>query len=767
MSNGGAQHWSHQFIDSSGNPYSGVKVYHTAAGTDTLKNVWTDEGKVTPAANPVVGDSSGTVSFYADGDYKFVIKDTADVTLYTWDNIKITSDTATLWEGNVGTAYPSVTANNLWQQFLLKDASNNLLGLGINTGTEFVPFTPGVWSNDSDASAVANKTMILSSTVTLTANTIIPASVSIMPINPGVIVSNGFTLTINGPVVGNPMHQWLSGFTYGWNTPNEVIFGPNSVEIINVNWYGAKGDGVTDDTTAIRLAFASVGDMNTTYPKKLLFPSGRYRITKPIYIGKWIGGTSFTWAGESVTWNGGLGWTKSGLTVIGSQDPLYNATEIFADYSTSYPMFVLLGSRNVTFTDMRIRGNGGSAKASEGIFLAGHGQGFTLRNSRVSGCMRALRLGNNYNWPEDPIAFTGIDWMVEFPILEHAELEGETASLSVETAQTIHFTCYTSQFEATSALGYGIFLNAGRITLIEPLFIGSQNIDIYADGNHGTIWTKVYGGHTESTGTGIRYQDDRAAGAGNTRWEASFINFNGGSIILKACYNLILYGGDVVNVDLYSYEDTVKRHTSIKSLTIGGKIGNVSSTASAVKDIVEVEACKFDGGGSITSPFNTYFGSHCLNILNYNTYVGPSFTADILAINSYGLSLSSKEATGGSHVTMGAYTDRPNSLYGIQGGLACMVDAYRENGVEKAATTTVSKLTLDPSNLIFYKATGQTINQAISPWVMTFNTEIRSGSSSPAGVVTPNFIGEEYLHTTGNHWYKAHGLTDNDWTALN
>src|SRR3990172_1861227 len=241
MSNGGAQHYSKQFIDSSGNPYSGVKVYHTATGTDTLKNVWTDEGKVTPAANPVVGDSSGMVSFYADGDYKFVIKDGNKVTLYTWDNIKITSDTATLWEGNVGTAYPSVTANNLWQQFLLKDASNNLLGIGINTGTEFVPFTPGVWSNDSDASAVANKTMILSSTVTLTANTVIPASVSIMPINPGVIVSNGYTLTINGPVVGNPMHQWLSGFTAG-----EVTFGslsaPSPVTIVYPEWWGAKND---------------------------------------------------------------------------------------------------------------------------------------------------------------------------------------------------------------------------------------------------------------------------------------------------------------------------------------------------------------------------------------------------------------------------------------------------------------------------------------------------------------------------------------------
>src|SRR3989304_1118388 len=291
MSSGGAQFWSHQFIDGSGNPYSGVKVYHTAAGTDTLKNVWTDEGKVTPAANPVVGDSRGVVSFYADGDYKFVIKDADDVILYTWHNIKITSDTATLWEGNVGTAYPSVTANNLWQQFLLKDASNNFLGLALNTGTEFVPFTPGIWSNDSDASAVANKTMILSSTVTLTANTVIPASVSIMPINPGVIVSNGYTLTINGPVVGNPMHQWLSGFASG-----DVTFGVGTIDWAYAEWWGAVAVGYSttanDCATAIQWAISSGADVKLLKGKygfgsalsmgkdgQTLFGSGRYLLT--------------------------------------------------------------------------------------------------------------------------------------------------------------------------------------------------------------------------------------------------------------------------------------------------------------------------------------------------------------------------------------------------------------------------------------------------------------------------------------------------------
>ena len=285
MSNGGAQHWSHQFIDSSGNPYSGVKVYHTAAGTDTLKNVWTDEGKVTPAANPVVGDSRGVVSFYADGDYKFVIKDANDVILYTWDNIKITSDTATLWEGNVGTAYPSVTANNLWQQFLLKDASNNFLGLGINTGTEFVPFTPGVWSNDSDASAVANKTMILSSTVTLTANTVIPASVSIMPINPGVIVSNGYTLTINGPVVGDPRHQWLSGFAAG-----EILFTARGLPFkIHPIWFGMKGDFVTTGTVnnvAWGILMGALISDSAAFPVIEFEPQGLYKWTNTMLINK-------------------------------------------------------------------------------------------------------------------------------------------------------------------------------------------------------------------------------------------------------------------------------------------------------------------------------------------------------------------------------------------------------------------------------------------------------------------------------------------------
>lgn len=259
MSNGGAQFWSYQFIDSNGNPYSGVKVYHTAAGTDTLKTVWTDEGKTTAAANPVVGDSRGMVSFYADGDYKLVIKDSAGVTLYTWDNVKITSDTATMWEGNANTAYPAASTSNRWQQFLKHDASYNMLALGINTGTAFKDITLGIYAHlftsFTDAvTAAAGKTLIIMESISLPSGAIsISANVSIMFLQSGSITKGSATsLTITDPIVGNPMHQLFYGFAAG-----EVTFAGMGRCMVFPEWFGATGAAV-DETTELQSAISSI-----------------------------------------------------------------------------------------------------------------------------------------------------------------------------------------------------------------------------------------------------------------------------------------------------------------------------------------------------------------------------------------------------------------------------------------------------------------------------------------------------------------------------
>jgi hypothetical protein len=62
---------------------------------------------------------------------------------------------------------------------------------------------------------------------------------------------------------------------------------------VNVLWFGAKGDGVTDDTTAIQAAATAAAG------KRLLFPSGTYKITAPVGLSS--NTEVFLYAGAIVT----------------------------------------------------------------------------------------------------------------------------------------------------------------------------------------------------------------------------------------------------------------------------------------------------------------------------------------------------------------------------------------------------------------------------------------------------------------------------------
>lgn len=142
MSDGGAQ-WKAfgPFFDSNGARYTGIKVDVLDAGTTNNKTYWEDEDKTTAGAHPLVdSDGDGIVGAFFDGDYRFRVKDSSGVALdvaIDWDNVKVTSDTSTMWEGNFGTSYPSATAANKWQMFALVDGSDNILQIGISDGATF------------------------------------------------------------------------------------------------------------------------------------------------------------------------------------------------------------------------------------------------------------------------------------------------------------------------------------------------------------------------------------------------------------------------------------------------------------------------------------------------------------------------------------------------------------------------------------------------------------------------------------------------------
>lgn len=80
-----------QFFADDGSFLNAGKVYFYVAGTTTAQDTYTDQGGGTPNANPVILNSRGEASIWLDESlsYKVVVKTSADVTIWTEDNVRI------------------------------------------------------------------------------------------------------------------------------------------------------------------------------------------------------------------------------------------------------------------------------------------------------------------------------------------------------------------------------------------------------------------------------------------------------------------------------------------------------------------------------------------------------------------------------------------------------------------------------------------------------------------------------------------------------
>lgn len=93
--------------NTNGQALSGGKIYTYIAGTTTNKTTWSDFAETTPHANPIILDAYGRKQVFADGLYKFVVKDANDVTLYTFDNIYFANYNGVLTYAGATTGSPN------------------------------------------------------------------------------------------------------------------------------------------------------------------------------------------------------------------------------------------------------------------------------------------------------------------------------------------------------------------------------------------------------------------------------------------------------------------------------------------------------------------------------------------------------------------------------------------------------------------------------------------------------------------------------------
>lgn len=80
-----------QFLDNSGNPLSGGKIYTYSAGTTTPQTTYTSRTGLVANTNPIILDAAGRTPeqiWSTEGVlYKYMVADSNDVVIRTWDNI--------------------------------------------------------------------------------------------------------------------------------------------------------------------------------------------------------------------------------------------------------------------------------------------------------------------------------------------------------------------------------------------------------------------------------------------------------------------------------------------------------------------------------------------------------------------------------------------------------------------------------------------------------------------------------------------------------
>lgn len=237
-----------QFFDNSGNVLTGGKLYTYLAGTTTPATTYTTSSGNTAQPNPIVFNAAGRVPdsgeiWLSDGVlYKFSLQDQYGVQIATYDNID-----------GINSNFVSYTSQNEVQTATQGQTVFTL------TTIQYTPATNNlaVYVNGSKQIDPTNYVETGSTTVTFVSG-----------LNVGDIVE----FSTATPVATNATSAANVSYNEGDTGSITTTVQAKLQETISVKDFGAKGDGVTDDTVAMAAAHAT--------GKLIYYPEGHYIFTR-------------------------------------------------------------------------------------------------------------------------------------------------------------------------------------------------------------------------------------------------------------------------------------------------------------------------------------------------------------------------------------------------------------------------------------------------------------------------------------------------------
>lgn len=309
-------------LDNNGNPVSGGKLYTYASSSTTPLTTYSDASLTTPNLNPVILDSAGRATvFLQQRAYKFVLTTSADVELWTRDNVLAYAPYS------LDTSIDGVAGENL--------AAGSTVFLSDGSGGR----TAGRWYlTDADATATSTS----------------PISIGVVPTQ--ILIGATGSIRIGGRATG------LSGLTAGQTYYVSATAGA----LTSSAPANARIVGVADSTTSLVLA-DSTGPVPASRVSAGVFGTGDY---------------SFFGGFRSVSPHATASAVAAYPGVISFETPV---TRIYTGDGTGYAVEIAKRSGSATTKLVRVNETGAAALEVNGGLNVGGSTDPGDNNLRVEG----------------------------------------------------------------------------------------------------------------------------------------------------------------------------------------------------------------------------------------------------------------------------------------------------------------------------------------------------------------------------------------------